>query len=229
MRARSIAAAAVVVVLRGVAATQDLQRLTPSQARQHIGQTATVCGLVTVGRCQARTTLLDLRTTTGNSKVSVAIAPADRAAFGAGIEARHEMKDVCATGTIARDGGDVRVIVTRPDQLWIEREPAAGTAPAAIDAFTMCDENVTLPRVVREVPPRYTPDALNARIQGLVRLRGLVATDGRVQHVRVVDSLESGLDAQAREAFSQWIFTPGTRDGQPVPVLVTVELTFTVK
>jgi hypothetical protein len=31
------------------------------------------------------------------------------------------------------------------------------------------------------------------------------------------------------EAAAQWQFAPGTKDGEPVPVLVTVELTFNTK
>ena len=34
---------------------------------------------------------------------------------------------------------------------------------------------------------------------------------------------------KAVEAAKQWRFTPGKRLGQPVPVLVTIELTFTLR
>jgi len=46
----------------------------------------------------------------------------------------------------------------------------------------------------------------------------------------VVRSLDPtfGLDAQAVIAARQWIFKPGTKDGQPVAVRVMIEMTFTL-
>jgi TonB family protein len=47
----------------------------------------------------------------------------------------------------------------------------------------------------------------------------------------VVRSLDStfGLDQEAVKAARQWRFAPGRRQGQAVPVLVTIELTFTLR
>ena len=44
-------------------------------------------------------------------------------------------------------------------------------------------------------------------------------------------SLDStfGLDNEAVKAARQWRFKPGTRLGQPVPVLVTIELSFALR
>ena len=38
-----------------------------------------------------------------------------------------------------------------------------------------------------------------------------------------------GLDAQAVNAMKQWLFKPGSKDGKPVPVRVSVEMTFRLK
>ncbi len=40
---------------------------------------------------------------------------------------------------------------------------------------------------------------------------------------------EYGLDQAAMKAAWQWKFKPATKDGQPVAVRVTLELTFTLK
>jgi protein TonB len=90
---------------------------------------------------------------------------------------------------------------------------------------------VTLPRVVREVKPQYTSDAMRAKVQGTVLLECIVRPDGSVGDVQVVRSLDStfGLDQEAIKAARQWRFAPGTRLGEPVPVLVTIELTFTLR
>lgn len=90
---------------------------------------------------------------------------------------------------------------------------------------------VELPRVVREVKPQYTADAMRAKVQGTVVLECVVQSDGTVGNVRVVRSLDPmfGLDQEAVKAARQWLFVPGTRLGQPVAVLVTIELMFTLR
>jgi TonB family protein len=52
-----------------------------------------------------------------------------------------------------------------------------------------------------------------------------------VGKVDVVKSLDPtfGLDGEAVKAAKQWRFVPGTRFGEPVAVLVTIELTFTLR
>jgi TonB family protein len=213
----------------GTLAAQQVSRLTPAEARQHAGEVATVCGSVIATRCDpGKTALLDLRTLTGSGTVSVAIPQADRAAFGDRVESRHDLRDVCATGPIERIGVDYRVTVSSPDKLRIEREPAGRALPQD-EAFTTCDQGVSVPRVQQDVRPRYTRDAMQARIEGKVVMQGVVAVDGTVQGPRVVYSLDPSLDEQALRAFSQWRFAPGTRNAQPVPVAIMVEMTFTLK
>jgi TonB family protein len=90
---------------------------------------------------------------------------------------------------------------------------------------------VTNPRLLREVRPQYTSDAMRAKVQGTVLLECVVNTDGSVGNVQVVRSLDSvfGLDQEAIKAAKQWRFSPGSRLGQPVPVMITIELTFTLR
>jgi periplasmic protein TonB len=90
---------------------------------------------------------------------------------------------------------------------------------------------VTMPQVIKQVKPAYTTDAMRAKVQGIVLVECLVNADGSVGDVRVRRSLDSafGLDQEAVKAARQWRFRPGTRLGEPVPVLVTIELTFTLR
>ena len=87
------------------------------------------------------------------------------------------------------------------------------------------------PRVVREIKPQYTADAMRAKVQGTVLLECVVLPDGSVGRVDVVRSLDPtfGLDQEAVKAARMWRFVPGTRFGEPVAVLVTIELTFTLR
>jgi TonB family protein len=85
---------------------------------------------------------------------------------------------------------------------------------------------VSSPRLLVEVKPRYTPDALRLKIQGTVVLEAIVGTDGFPSHIRVVRSLDRGLDAEAAVAAAQWRFEPGRLAGVPVDVLVTIMIDF---
>lgn len=93
------------------------------------------------------------------------------------------------------------------------------------------DAGVTLPKVTSEVKPNYTPEAMQARIEGTVIMTVVVRTDGTPGDIEITKSLDSeyGLDKQAVAALSQWRFEPGRKDGKPVPVRVTVEMRFTLK
>ncbi|HMD33541.1 MAG TPA: TonB family protein [Vicinamibacterales bacterium] len=90
---------------------------------------------------------------------------------------------------------------------------------------------VSLPQLIREVKPAYTSDAMRAKVQGTVLVQCVVRQDGSVGDVEVIRSLDStfGLDQEAIKAAKQWRFRPGTRLGEPVPVLITIELTFTLR
>jgi periplasmic protein TonB len=90
---------------------------------------------------------------------------------------------------------------------------------------------ITLPSVVREVKPAYTADAMRAKVQGSVWLECIVMPDGSVGEVRVTRSLDPifGLDQEAIKAAKMWRFRPGMRQGEPVPVIITIELTFTLR
>jgi len=90
---------------------------------------------------------------------------------------------------------------------------------------------VTTPVVLREVKPAYTSDAMRAKVQGSVLLECIVRPDGSVGDVKVARSLDPvfGLDLEAMKAARQWRFRPGMRQGEPVAVLVVIELTFTLR
>jgi TonB family protein len=90
---------------------------------------------------------------------------------------------------------------------------------------------VTTPVLLKEVKPGYTSEAMRAKIQGAVLLQCTVQVDGSVGDIQVVRSLDPvfGLDQQAIAAARQWRFRPGTLRDQPVPVQITIELSFTLR
>lgn len=92
-------------------------------------------------------------------------------------------------------------------------------------------DGVSLPKVVREAKPKYTRAAMQAKIQGSVWLECVVNDKGDISDVQVTRSLdkEYGLDQEAINAARQWKFEPGRKDGKPVAVRITLELTFTLR
>ena len=88
---------------------------------------------------------------------------------------------------------------------------------------------VTAPRLIKDVKPRYTGEALRNKIQGSVVLEAIVTRDGCTSHFRVVRSLDRGLDEEAVVAAAQWRFEPGRLEGAPVDVLVTIVLDFSLR
>jgi TonB family protein len=93
------------------------------------------------------------------------------------------------------------------------------------------EDGVTMPEAIRLVKPVYTPEALQARIQGRVILKTVVLPDGSVKDVEVVESLDAeyGLDQQAASALKQSEFKPGLWMGAAVPVQIEVEMRFALK
>jgi protein TonB len=108
--------------------------------------------------------------------------------------------------------------------------PVSAQPPPALVVYEP-GNGVSAPTVVLEVKPAYTPEALAARIQGSVQLSVVVLADGTVGDVTVVRSLDTqfGLDAQAVSAAKQWLFNPGTKDGQAVAVRMTILFTFSLR
>lgn len=88
------------------------------------------------------------------------------------------------------------------------------------------EDGVTSPSVTYKVEPAYTPEAKEAKIQGGVVITLVVNAQGRADDIKVTRSLDPGLDANAVAAVSQWLFKPGTKEGQPVDVAVTIEINF---
>jgi periplasmic protein TonB len=84
---------------------------------------------------------------------------------------------------------------------------------------------VKWPTKIRDAQPIYSTIAQTARVQGTVVLEAVIGIDGRVQNVRVLRSVPL-LDQAALDAVRQWEYTPSQLNGVPVPVIMTVTVTF---
>ncbi len=106
-----------------------------------------------------------------------------------------------------------------------------GPGNGFVDGARAGGPGVTTPIAVTQVKPQYTADAMRATVQGSVWLECVVLTDGTVGDLRVIRSLDArfGLDHEAMAAAKKWRFKPGLLNGSPVPVVVTIELSFRLR
>ncbi len=82
------------------------------------------------------------------------------------------------------------------------------------------------PKLVHYVEPAFSPSSKEAFVEGTVKISTVVTREGVATDLHVTSGLNAEEDKTAVEAVKQWKFDPGTKDGQPVNVRVTVEVTF---
>ncbi len=88
---------------------------------------------------------------------------------------------------------------------------------------------VSFPTLIRQEQPKYTSEAMRAKVQGSVELEAVILPNGTVGEVRIMKSLDKvfGLDQEAIVAARKWLFRPGIGpDGKPVATIVTLILEF---
>lgn len=95
--------------------------------------------------------------------------------------------------------------------------------------YRVGDEGISNPVLIHQVSPKYTPDAMRQKITGTVVMECIVALTGACVDVRVTESLDPGLDRGAVNALEQSRFQPGQRLNKPVPVLVTMKTSFSLR
>lgn len=106
------------------AQVQEILRLAPSQAKDHIGEKATVCGKVASTRYAATTrgkpTFLNLDKAYPNQVFTVLIWGESREKFGT-PEATYLDKQICATGKIAQYRNAPEIVVTEPRDIEVQK------------------------------------------------------------------------------------------------------------
>lgn len=85
---------------------------------------------------------------------------------------------------------------------------------------------VTAPRPINTVQAQMSPSARKFKIQGTCLIEMVVDANGEPKNIRLIRSIDPGLDKQALDVVAQYRFKPATRKGLPVPVLITVEVNF---
>ena len=143
------------------------------------------------------------------------------------------LRDVCAVGQLTRKGTTFETPEFTIANLSRITPTSEGRATDWVrpGVARSCDAGVKLPTVKEDVKPKYTREALAAGLQGAVWVEAIVETDGTIRDARVIRSLDTtrGLDAEALKAARRWRFAAATKGGEPTPMLVIIELKFSLK
>ena len=108
--------------------------------------------------------------------------------------------------------------------------PAANTtvmAPPPPAAPVRVGGDIKAPTKIKNANPVYPAIARAARMSGMVILEAVIDKEGNVKDLKVVRSA-GVLDQAAMDAVSQWKYTPTTLNGQPVEVIMSVTVNFTL-
>ena len=81
------------------------------------------------------------------------------------------------------------------------------------------------PQLIRHVRPVYPPEAKQAGIEGMVELEAVIARDGTVRTVSVLEG-EPVLADAAIAAVKQWEYKPVLHDGEPVEAITQITVNF---
>ena len=82
------------------------------------------------------------------------------------------------------------------------------------------------PKILKQVAPEITNQALAYGIRGTVVIGMTIGIDGVPHTVNVVRPIGFGLDESAMAAIKQWKFSPATVGGKPVEAATTGEVNF---
>jgi TonB family protein len=87
--------------------------------------------------------------------------------------------------------------------------------------------NVAQANRISWVTPVYPAEAKQNRIQGAVELEIMIDKEGRVSQLTVTSG-PTELVQSATDAVQQWVYKPTLLNGEPVAVLTTVTVNYTL-
>ncbi len=127
-------------------------------------------------------------------------------------------------------GLDDSVIATLPDywQIYFATKAGKQQAERIDNSVARPGNGVIAPHLLSSLDPSSNDYAQKNNIAGMTLLSTVVGASGLPGSVAIVRPIGFGLDEQAVAAVQKAHFRPGLRDGQPVPVIVNVQVTFRI-
>jgi TonB family protein len=103
----------------------------------------------------------------------------------------------------------------------------SSSAPGSRTAI-QADSPLTAPSASTKVDPRYPPDVVRDKVEGVVVLFAIIRKTGSVDpnSIKIVRKLDPRLDLSATEALLRWKFKPSQKNGQPVDIQAEITIPF---
>ena len=142
------------------------------------------------------------------------------------------MGDALASAGIASDSGGTAAVPNTPVSTGVFASHgtrpvanAAGFTQRAFDDESNSPSGYAPPIVLERVQPRYSALASERHLQGTVRIRAVIGTDGSPRGFARVSG-DPTLAQIAVDAISLWRYQPAMLDGQPVESEVIIPIDF---
>ena len=115
-------------------------------------------------------------------------------------------------------------------QIVIAGAPDTGTASVSAEPpkAIRVGANVMQANLANKVNPVYPPLAKAARVQGTVQFEATIGADGSIRNLRLTGGPPLLVQA-AMQAVQQWAYKPTLLNGNPVEVITTIDVNFTLE
>jgi TonB family protein len=104
--------------------------------------------------------------------------------------------------------------------------PTSTTDDAAFAPYLRVTKDMKPPKATHAPDPQYPDVPADTEPNGVVLMLVGINPKGHVEQVHVLRSSNAIFEASAVTTVRTWKFSPAKKDGQPVPVQVTVEMHF---
>ncbi|HEV2687503.1 MAG TPA: TonB family protein [Bryobacteraceae bacterium] len=88
---------------------------------------------------------------------------------------------------------------------------------------------VTAAKLITKVAPIYPEIARQRGIEGPVLMHAIISTTGAVLSLKVINSADPDLAREAMNAVGQWRYEPTLLNGEPVEVVTTITMDFSLQ
>lgn len=118
------------------------------------------------------------------------------------------------------------VVAQTKDSSKISNASTGSQGDEAFAGYERVTAGITPPKATKSPDPPYPELPADTEPRGVVVMLIGVDTRGHVGPVHVVRSSASAFEKIAVDTVKTWRFKPAKKDGKPVPVEITVEMSF---